>query len=369
MKIPVISPLVRLALRILSVAVFVLTIAAAYGGHVNPRYFALPSILTLALPYLAGLTMALTVVWALWRKLFFTALGVLTILACLNPLSQAFPLGSEKSAEAGADTFTLMTFNILHTVDARNPEAPGNRSVDFLINSGADIICMQELNRYVPSEMPNLTPQLRDSLFAAYPYRAGNENDYNDLKVLSKYPIRLVAEGAGDPSGRPRLNLYRVNIKGHTLHIINVHLDSYNLSDDEREVVTEIRSVGTAKQSLRELKGTIRGKMTQSFKRRALRAEVVRRWVDSVPGPLIVCGDFNDVPASWTYRMVRGTDLRDAYAETNLGPTYTYNEHMFLFHIDQMLYRGPLEALKVRRSTFDGSDHYPVMGRFAFTGP
>ncbi|MDE5877628.1 MAG: endonuclease/exonuclease/phosphatase family protein [Muribaculaceae bacterium] len=367
MKLPIISPLIRMALRILSVALFLLTILSAYGGHINPRYFAMPSILTLALPYFAGATILCTIWWAISSRFVFTALGVLTILACLSPLSHAFPIGSAKDAPEGSTTFSVMTFNILHTYDTRQPEAPGNRSINFLIDSGADIICMQEVERWSERELPNFTSELRNSLFNVYPYRAGEERAGEDLKVISKYPVSLIGRGAYDSGGRARLELYRVNIKGHTLHIINVHLDSYQLSDDEREVVTEIRGVKSAKRSLAELKGSIRGKLSESFRKRAERASIVREWIDTIKGPLIVCGDFNDVPESWAYRTIRGEDLRDAYAETNLGPTYTYNEHLFLFHIDQMLYRGPIEALKVKRSSFDASDHYPLMGHFAFT--
>lgn len=367
MKLPIISPLIRIALRILSIALFLLTILSAYGGYINPRYFAMPSILTLALPYFAGATILCTICWAIASRFLFTALGVLTILACLSPLSHAFPIGSAKDAPEGSTTFSVMTFNILHTYDTRQPEAPGNRSVNFLIDSGADIICMQEVERWSASELPNFTPVLRDSLFRAYPYRAGEERAGEDLKVISKYPVSLIGRGAYDSGGRARLELYRVNIKGHILHIINVHLDSYQLSNDEREVVTEIRGVKSAKRSLDELKGSIRGKLSESFRKRAERASIVREWIDTIKGPLIVCGDFNDVPESWAYRTIRGEDLRDAYAETNLGPTYTYNEHLFLFHIDQMLYRGPIEALKVKRNSFNASDHYPLMGHFAFT--
>lgn len=43
----------RLAAKILSVALFIATCCAAYGGYVNPRLWATPSLLTLALPYLA----------------------------------------------------------------------------------------------------------------------------------------------------------------------------------------------------------------------------------------------------------------------------------------------------------------------------
>lgn len=351
--------------RIATVVVYLLTIAAAYGGRVNPSLWGLPSILTLAFPYFAGATLLCILVWAVSRRIVITALGVLTVLACLGPLSNAFPIGSAKKAPEGSATFSLMTFNILHGCDVRYPDAPGNRSIEFLIHSGADIICLQEVEVFSDEDIPNLTPTLRDSLFKVYPYRAGNR--YSDTKVLSKFPVRLIKTAIPFEDVHGRFTLYSLDVKGHTLHIINTHLDSYSLSDKERGVVTDIKSVGTARRSIGELRGPIRGKLTVSFKERAARAATLRAMIDTVPGALIVCGDFNDVPESWAYRKVRGSDLRDAYAETNIGPTYTYNEHLLLFHIDQILYKGPIEALSVRRDRFDGSDHFPLVANFAFT--
>ena len=140
------------------------------------------------------------------------------------------------------------------------------------------------------------------------------------------------------------------------------------MSEDERKVVTEINSMETAKSSMVEFKGSIRQKLRSAFRDRAEDAKELREELDDISPdlPLIVCGDFNDVPSSWTYKVIRGTDLRDAYAETNFGPAITYNLHAFYFHIDQMLYRGPLEALDLTIGKINTSDHYPLIGEFEF---
>ncbi|MDE6803077.1 MAG: hypothetical protein K2J29_00380, partial [Muribaculaceae bacterium] len=64
MKLPIISPLLSIAFRILSIALFLLTIVSANAGHLNPRFFAMPSILTLALPDFAGATIVCHILWA-----------------------------------------------------------------------------------------------------------------------------------------------------------------------------------------------------------------------------------------------------------------------------------------------------------------
>ena len=361
-------PILMTAMRILSVVIYVLTILAAYGGHVNPDYLTLPSMMTLVLPYFAILTFLLIIFWAFCRKIFFTALGVGTIFLCLSPLSQAVPLGMRESPSENAKTFKIISWNVLHTEDVRFPDYPGNRALEYMINSDADIICLAEMRNFSLKEMHNASEALRDSLFNAYPYRDGS--NWTDIKILSKYPVECIWPPEMKSYRRIPYNFFKINFPDNrTLTIGMVHLYSYDLTEEERQVVTEINSMETAKTSVKEFKGSILSKMRKAFRNRAEEAKELRNYINTFPEnePLIVCGDFNDVPASWTYNLLRGDDMRDAYSETNIGPAFTYNLHRFYFHIDQMLYRGALKALDLNVGKINSSDHYPLIGEFEFT--
>lgn len=361
--IPLIGPVFRIAMRALSVIVWLLTIASAYGGKVNPDYFTIPAVLCLAFPYLAVLSVILIVFWAFNKKIIFTAIGVIALAACMGQMKNVFPLGASSKPESGQQTFKIMSWNVLHTDDIRKPDYPGNRAIEYIINSGADIVCLAELENFSNSELKNASPTLIDSLIRAYPFRAGRSS--SDIKVMSKYPVDRVDIIPLD--GRPRFEFFKVNLPGHRITVAMTHLSSYDLSEEERQVVTEIKSVKSAKSSVKEFKGTIMSKLRNAFRVRAKNAEDLRQAIDKTNGALIVCGDFNDVPGSWTYNLIKADDLKDAYAETNFGPTFTYNLHAFYFHIDQMLYKGPIKALSLDVGKINSSDHYPLIGEFAFT--
>lgn len=363
----IIKPFFLLGMRIISLVVYASTVIAALGGKINPDYLTLPALFCLALPYFTILTILMVIFWAICRKIFFCALGLLTIFVCLTPLSDAFPLGSPRIASGSGETFKIISWNVLHTNDIREKDFKGNRAVDFMINSGADIICFAELKNFSESEIRNMLPSQQDSLFSLYPYKAGLNT--TDLKVLSRYPVERMEKMSINTIGGCRFDFFKIRFpQDKNLVVAMVHLFSYGLSPEERKIVTEINSMETAKTSMKEFKGSIREKMHNAFKHRAEDAEALREAINEIPDdtPLIICGDFNDVPSSWTYNIVRGEDMRDAYAETNLGPAFTYNLHAFYFHIDQMLYRGPLEAIDVTVGKINTSDHYPLIGEFEF---
>ena len=368
----IISPLIRLALKIASIVLFLVTLAAAYGGKVNPEYMTVPSIMVLALPYLAIATLLTGIGWLLSGRLIMAALAGLTLFAGWGSLKDVTPLSFSKQPQDPRRTFTLLTFNSLHLADTTKRDLPGNRAIRFLTECGADVICLQELDNFEdPNEIHHWSRTLMDSLYKVYPYRAASpEPQADDLKVLSKYPVEYIPMACQDPEDaeywhkRRRWALFEVEIKGMKIPILNFHMTSYNLSDTERVVVTDIKGVNSAKNSFKEFRYEIFPKLGEAFR---TRAQNVKEMISTTSGykTLIACGDFNDVPAGWSYGLMRKAGFRDAYPETSFGPTNTFNQSLFLFHIDQIFYRGPhLQALKTKRYRINTSDHYPVEATF-----
>lgn len=351
---------------IASFIIFVVTIVAAYGGRISPEYLAFPSTLTLVLPYLVWATLIVTLIWIGLGSYIRGAFGVLTLIAVWSPATTVSPLGSSKKPENPTETFRIMTYNLIHCWDLENKGGESNRTVRYILDSGCDIVCMQELKAVDSTEIPLFTQAQQDSLHTAYPYELGAPG--LTTRVLSKYPGKFVKasqfiDGKYDPE---RYTFYELNVKGHKLTIVNVHLLSFMLSSKEREVFTGIHSLNDFKTSYREIKGDIHKKLSKGFIRRKKDATILREAINRVKGPLIVCGDFNDVPESYAYRLIKGDDLKDAYVETNFGPLITYNRHAMWFHIDQILYRGPLKALSVAKGKIKTSDHYPLIAEFEF---
>lgn len=358
--------ILRLALKIITYLLALLTIVAAYGGYVDPRIWATPSFLVLVYPYLALLTLIAGVGWLISRRLIPAIVCGIALVATSGALFSNIPVNMPQASARHEKKFKLLTYNIMHARDARPDQnsSGSNRTLRYILDSGADIVCLQELYKLSTYEIPGKPQQLIDSLRRVYPYIL--DDDRSDLTLLSRYPAEKITSRTGY-SWMPIYDLYRLRVGSYALHILNVHLAPYMLSEQERHVVSDIRGVRSARHSISEFKGSIFSKMKQAFRNRAIDAQILRQAIDSVQGPLIVCGDFNDVPASWTYRTVRGDDLKDAYTDAGLGLMNTYNLHGFYFHIDQIFYRGPLKPIEISRGRISSSDHFPVLATFAFT--
>ena len=75
---------------------------------------------------------------------------------------------------------------------------------------------------------------------------------------------------------------------------------------------------------------------------------------------MIVCGDFNDVPASYTYRHL-SEGLNDAFLSTSFLRTgHTFVMRCLGVRIDYILHSDKLNAIDFCVNRVPYSDHYPV---------
>lgn len=358
------SSILRLACRILSWILYLLTIFSAFGGYIPPRIWALPSLVTLAFPYLFIASLVVAVLWLLSRHIFMAIFGALAAIVCWPVATNVCPVAFSSKSEK--PDFSLLTYNVYWLHDYQHPnETVPSRTLSYIINSGADIVCLQEIDT-LPRHPAMLCSQ-SDSLRSIYPYIIPGHMHLGSLTpfiFLSRYPAK---QEKITWALAPECALYKVTLPGNVpLYVMNVHLTSYLLSGNERKLLTSIRGVKSAKKSL-NMDKSIYHKMADAFRSRQALVHDIRHVIDSINAPMIICGDFNDVPGSYAYRVMKASDFNDAIAKTTFGPMITYHAHGFLFHIDQILYRGVnLTPHATIRGSLRSSDHYPLMTTFSY---
>ena len=88
--------------------------------------------------------------------------------------------------------------------------------------------------------------------------------------------------------------------------------------------------------------------------------KIVRQQLDSSPFPEIICGDFNDVPNSYTYFKIKG-DRKDSFTEAGKGIGRTFSNVAPTLRIDYIMTDPQFEVKQYVRHFVPYSEHYPVI--------
>jgi endonuclease/exonuclease/phosphatase family metal-dependent hydrolase len=106
---------------------------------------------------------------------------------------------------------------------------------------------------------------------------------------------------------------------------------------------------------------TIARKLKKGFEMRVPETFKLRKSLENSPYPVILCGDLNDTPVSYTYRQLIKTGLKDAFTESGRGYGNTYNGYLPKIRIDYIFASADYFELynyHILQTSF--SDHFPV---------
>ena len=343
--------------RIISIIAAFVLLFSAYGGRVNPNIWTLPSMATLALPVIALCVLVLLAVLALFRQwrsaavLFGALLLSWPTLRLISPLNLFHPEADPDKVQLKVLTMNVTQFN---WVEGDKP----NKSMRYILDQNADVVVIQEgLVDFSYEQLEPVKPMLKE-LYKKYPYR---KKAFFDVGILSKYPYTEVKSSALDMD---KLNYFikawDVQAPGGDIRVVSMHLSSLRFTQNDSKIIESMNKPSNRK---RRVKSVVR-KLDNGFRTHVRQVTAMRKLLDETTGDVIVMGDMNDTPGSYTYRTLCGDDLLDAWAESGFGPTYTFHAHHLYVKIDHIFYRGDMKLLTCRRDKEGESDHYPLVAIF-----
>jgi endonuclease/exonuclease/phosphatase family metal-dependent hydrolase len=190
-------------------------------------------------------------------------------------------------------------------------------------------------------------------------YTSLKPNSNFGIATFSKYPI----VGGGDILFEKTYNLCiytDIYINKDTVRVYNNHLQSVRFLKQHYELVDSLKFPYHQKQFHGIWDITTRLKL--AFKLRAMQAETIAVHIKRSPYPVMVCGDFNDTPVSYTYQTIRN-NLNDAFEEAGSGFGHTYLGRFPSYRIDYILFDNNFGATNYRSPKLELSEHYPVLCR------
>lgn len=331
-------------------ATICIMILTAYADHLYPVSHPVLSVVGLCFPVLLIFNLLFLVFWLVfkWRMAWIPVLGYAI---CLPAIKVYMPLNPSSDVPEGA--LKVISYNVF--------SFGGNDGykdiLDFLARENADIVCMQEANAGVRTEEVDIilakTYRYRDTF-----WHSGQGT--NCVTLLSKYPIlnhkRIQYDSESNLSAA-----WTVDVNGKKVIVINNHFESNKISDDEK---AEFKRMIKGKLSNAETKIESRSLLRQlasAAKKRAPEVDSVAAYIKRHPGEsIILCGDFNDSPLSYSRHKLASL-LTDCYVATGFGPGISYHVGGMYVRIDNIMCSSDLQPYNAKvLNQISASDHYPI---------
>jgi endonuclease/exonuclease/phosphatase family metal-dependent hydrolase len=198
--------------------------------------------------------------------------------------------------------------------------------------------------------------------FTDYHYSFNPKLDFDDnhhfgIIIFSKYPIINKQTISFYPNDYNSIFQYADIVKGEdTVRVFNIHLQSLKFSATNLEYIEKPDI--TADEDLKKSKSLI-SKLKTGFLKRKKQAERIREELDKSPYPVIVCGDFNDVPNSYSYNTI-GKGLKNAFIEKGKGIGRTFSGISPTLRIDNIFAADRFTVKQFLRIPKKLSDHFPI---------
>lgn len=259
-----------------------------------------------------------------------------------------------------------MTYNVrlFDVFNWSGKENNGQQLINFLGESETDIICLQEFMEN-DSKAYNLSRVKQQFPYNPYSYISYNYQAYkrkHGLAIFSKFPI-LGGEKGSFPGTRNMFIYADVKLPDDTIRIFNTHLESIHLDYQQYNLIDSL-NLSVNETTRAEVKRIIKN-VKQAYIKRIEQVDIIRKIIDNSPYPVVICGDFNDTPVSYTYKKLK-SDLKDSFVESGKGMGTSYQEFIFPLRIDYILHDAKIHSGSHRVIDVEYSDHKPVTANLWF---
>jgi endonuclease/exonuclease/phosphatase family metal-dependent hydrolase len=292
-----------------------------------------------------------------WISLIVLLLGFQQIISVF-----AFNFPKEFSYQKPPTVLRVLQWNVTSFDEDSRKENGGNSfrlsMLDLINKQNADILCFQEFlesedTGYYKSNILSI-----EKMGFPYYYFVPTKNDGNNWKagiaIFSRYPIinsinfDFKRNYTGD-----HLVYADIKVNSKTLRIFAVHLQPLYFNEPDYNIPNWFKQT-------QETDRSIFSKLKMGYEFRYGQAEFVREKINESPYPVVICGDFNDLPNSSVYFKIKG-NLQDAFLEKGWGfgrtiPFISPTLRIDYIFVDKHFKVKQFQVLHVPFS----DNHYPV---------
>lgn len=346
------------ALRLIAganIAVIMGMLAVGYSDRIDPAQHPLAASLGLLFPAFLAANVAFLVFWLMARKLW-AAIPVAGLIVAYQPVRTYAPLNVP--ADAPEDAIRVMSYNV-YNYTTWDEKAGNSEILEYLGRERPDILCLQEAGT------SGRKREIIDStLCAMYAYAdtakaadGGDETDvYSRFPIVRKEPIRY------DSRSNHSAAFWLKTGRDDTTIVVVCHFETTGLSPEDRTRFHQMMKGDVRRDEAQRESRQLWHKLGQAAAIRAPQADSVAAFVERHRGEsIILAGDFNDSPISYTHRRLARL-LDDCYVATANGPGISYHYNAFYVRIDNIMCSDHWTPYACRvDNTIKASDHYPIV--------
>lgn len=315
--------------------------------YISPSILPRLSLLTLAFPVFLCINLLFTAFWLLFQaRLTWVPLAGMLLVG--SHIFDYTPLRIQSNDIRSDSTLTIISYNACFVSTNEKQE----ELIQFLTTADADIICLQEIASYFFDKhkhwLKENAYQVRQSQSAA---------------ILSRLPFLGDAIHIDYPTRSNNSFACWVNHGGDSLLVVNNHLESNQLSEEQKDDYAHSIADPNS-QNIQRSSRMLIGKLSEAAKYRGAQTDSICSFVERHANhSVIVCGDLNETPISYTYQSL-DRRLTSAYRKAGIGPGFTYSRRTFPVRIDHLFFSNDWTCTSCTiDKTVSASDHYPLLVR------
>lgn len=217
----------------------------------------------------------------------------------------------------------------------------------FAAERQPDVLCLQEV------------PLAYKPVLADWGFTKGHIHRFRNTILLSRFPLTNTGRKEFEGSGNSIIWADMQTPVGK-VRVYNAHLQSHSISPETEQLLQAPLDQPETWKGYR----TVLGRVRHFTAMRAAQARWLAEEIERCPLPVIVAGDLNDTPQSYSYRMLT-RELTDSFLVGGRGFGTTFAGKIPGLRIDYILGGKGLAFTdhQVGRSSL--SDHYAVTARVA----
>ncbi len=349
----------RKLLWFITILIAVVSLGLFFLPNISPAELPLSAFAFIFIPIAVIINIILLLYWYLASPKN-ALLPLLIVLFSFTYLKRtvAVHFNKNEKGEFNILSYNVRVFNVYSHLQDKNHNST-HKMMTWIANNKAGVKCFQEFYNNDSSDIFCSIKKLRATMPYYYfsPFHTDNSGGSFGMAIFSRYPI--VDKGFIRFKERSNNHIIYADIKigKDTLRAFNIHLQSLHITDP---TIIEARLNEIGKDDVKQ----ILRKISTAAVMRGRQIDIFDKCIKQSPYKVIICGDLNDTPYSYSYDKLCNYHS-NAFEKAGNGLGFTYISK-FPLRIDNEFADERLDIKNFTvYDTVAYSDHYPIEGSFS----